>query len=149
MISQTTEYALRAIVWLAENSPNPQTRQQIADATRVPADYLAKVMRSLGRAGLVQAGRGLHGGFTLSRRATRISVLEVVNVVDPIRRILICPLGLSAHATQLCPLHRRLDDAMSVIENAFRQTRIADLIGQPGSARPLCNIIETAAGIPA
>ncbi|MEO7650243.1 MAG: Rrf2 family transcriptional regulator [Bryobacteraceae bacterium] len=149
MISQTTEYALRAIVWLAENSTSAQTRQQIADATRVPADYLAKVMRSLGRAGLVQAGRGLHGGFTLSRPANRITVLEVVNVVDPIQRILICPLGLSAHAAQLCPLHRRLDNAMSAIEEGFRQTLISELIGQPGSARPLCNVIEPFVVVPA
>jgi Rrf2 family nitric oxide-sensitive transcriptional repressor len=149
MISQTTEYALRAIVCLAENPTQSQTRQQIADATQVPTDYLAKVLRSLGRAGLVLAGRGLHGGFTLAKPAREITVLEVVNVVDPIQRIHHCPLRLSAHAAQLCPLHRRLDDAMSGIEDAFRSTCIAELIGQPGSPRPLCNVIESIAGVSA
>src|SRR3954453_7757343 len=118
MLSQTTEYALRAIVWLANTADEPQTTEQIAKATQVPSGYLSKVMQSLGRGGLVTAQRGKHGGFLLARPPHEITVLEVVNVLDPIQRIRACPLGIASHGSHLCPLHKRLDAAIAMVENA-------------------------------
>ncbi|MCA9209378.1 MAG: Rrf2 family transcriptional regulator, partial [Planctomycetales bacterium] len=94
MISQTAEYALRAIVFLADQAGEPATTAQIAEATSVPASYLAKVMQLLSRARVVNSQRGLHGGFTLTKPARELNVLEVINAVDPIRRFHECPLGL-------------------------------------------------------
>ena len=75
MFSLTTEYALRAAVWLAEKQGLPQTTQQIASATCVPVNYLSKVLQSLGKAGLVRALRGKHGGFELAKSPSSTSVL--------------------------------------------------------------------------
>ncbi|HVX59547.1 MAG TPA: Rrf2 family transcriptional regulator [Pirellulales bacterium] len=147
MISQTAEYALRAIVYLADQQTAPQTTQQIAEVTHVPAGYLAKVMQSLSRSGLVHAQRGLHGGFTLARPATELTVLDVVQAVDPLRRITSCPLGLKGHMS-LCPLHRRLDNAVALVEDALRKSTIAELLAEPGKRKgvvipkPLCSAVE-------
>ena len=81
MLSQTVEYALRAAVYLAGKTGTPQTNDQIATATKVPAAYLSKVLQSLTRAGLVAAQRGVRGGFTLCRAADELTILEVVNAV--------------------------------------------------------------------
>jgi Rrf2 family nitric oxide-sensitive transcriptional repressor len=140
MISQTSEYALRAIVWLADHSSKPQTTHDIAQSTKVPAGYLSKVLQSLGRSQLVQSQRGLHGGFVLARDAESITVLDVINAVDPIRRIESCPLKLESHGTHLCPLHRRIDDAIASIEQAFGDTTIAELLAEPNTSRPLCDV---------
>ena len=125
------------MVWLAQNEGDPQTTQQIAAATQVPAGYLSKVLQSLGRGGLVRASRGLHGGFDLARPAADTSILDVINVVDPIKRIPACPLSLKAHRLALCPLHKRLDDAMAAIEVTFASASLAGLLVTTGS-RPLC-----------
>ena len=138
MLSKTIEYSLRAIVWLAAHPGNPQTNLQIAEATLVPTGYLAKVMQSLGRGGLVTAQRGKRGGFLLARPARGISVLDVVNSVEPIQRIRTCPLGI--HGSHLCPLHKRLDAAMAMIEKAFCDTSIADVLAEPSKSKPLCHI---------
>lgn len=135
MISQTAEYALRAIVFLADQD-QPRTTQEIAERTQVPAGYLSKVLQSLSRSKLVSSQRGLHGGFVLVDSPENISVLQVVNAVDPVRRIHECPLGL--HGKYLCPLHRKLDDAARLIEEAFGETTILDLNSVPRSRRPLC-----------
>lgn len=135
MISQTAEYALRAMVFLADKD-DPQTNAQIAEATQVPLGYLAKVMQNLSRARLVNAQRGLHGGFSLATPANKLTVLEVVNTVDPVRRFHECPLGL--HGINLCPLHRSLDDAAQAVEATFGDTTIADLINVPRHRKPLC-----------
>ena len=67
VISQTAEYALRAIVYLAKMPDEAHITREIAEATRVPSGYLAKVMQTLVKADLVQSRRGLGGGFTLGR----------------------------------------------------------------------------------
>jgi len=138
MITQTAEYALRAIAHLALNPEKPQTAQQVAAGTLVPLPYLSKVLQSLSRAGLIQAQRGLHGGFTLLHATDVLTVYDVVHAVDPIKRILTCPLGLTTHGKNLCPLHRKLDDAMSLVENSFRSTTIADILNEPTESKPLC-----------
>ncbi len=141
MISQTAEYALRAVVYLAGQGGEARTTQQIAEVTRVPAGYLAKVMQGLSRAGLARSQRGLHGGFTLATAPGKLTVLDVVNAVDPIRRIRSCPLGIKGHLN-LCPLHRRLDRAIGMVEEALRSSTIAELLTEPDRARgipiPLC-----------
>ena len=139
MFSQTTEYALRAVVWLAAQRSKPQTTLQIAATTRVPAGYLSKVLQALGRANLVTSQRGLYGGFALTRSPERISVLEVINAVDPINRISSCPLGLKSHGHELCALHKRLDSAIAQIEKALSESTIADLLSEEAASQPLCD----------
>ena len=138
MISQTVEYALRAVVYLASKAPLAQTTDEVAEATRVPRAYLSKVLQSLGRAKLVHSQRGLRGGMTLTKPAARITILDVVNAVEPIQRIRTCPLDLASHGVHLCPLHKRLDNAMETVEAAFRRTTLAEILGEPTRSIPLC-----------
>jgi Rrf2 family nitric oxide-sensitive transcriptional repressor len=138
MISQTAEYALRAITYLADQERTPHTTAQIADATQIPAGYLAKVMQSLSRARVVKSQRGLNGGFTLNRDPANLNLLEIINAVDPIRRFHECPLDLPAHTGDLCPLHQRLDEAGQMLETYFSQTSVAQLLDVPADKKPLC-----------
>jgi Rrf2 family protein len=131
VISQTAEYALRAVVFLAERSGTRWTTKAIAEAAQIPPGYLAKVMQSLAQAGVVSAQRGFNGGFALIRAPEEVSIYEVMEVVDPIKRIRECPLKLEAHAEHLCPLHSRLDGALAQIEEGFRSSTVADLLTRP------------------
>lgn len=140
MFSQTVEYALRAVMTLAEHAPAARTTDQIAAATRVPKAYLAKVLQALTRGGLVQSRRGVGGGTSLARPPEKITILEVVNAVEPVQRIKTCPLGLAAHGTRLCPLHRRMDQALAHVEQAFARTTLAEVLADPSQVRPLCDV---------
>jgi Rrf2 family nitric oxide-sensitive transcriptional repressor len=134
VISQTAEYALRAMVHLASCSldTGSQTTQQIAEATHVPVGYLSKVLQALNRGGLLTSQRGLGGGFSLNRAPETITVYEIVQEIAPVQRIHTCPLGLEAHQTQLCPLHRKLDQIAAQLEEAYRETTLAMLLdGNP------------------
>ena len=140
MFSQTSEYALRVVVYLAGQGEAPATTRQIAQVTRVPEGYLSKVLQSLGRAGLVSAQRGLHGGFVLERDPAQLTVYQVIEAVDSIPRIRTCPLSLQSHSTKLCPLHQRMDDALASVEKVFRESSIADMIDGSSTSIPLCEI---------
>lgn len=139
MFSQTVEYALRAIVHLADQAPEPCTTEQIAKATKVPQAYLSKVLQSLRQSNVVHSQRGIGGGISLVKTPEDLNLLEVVNAVDPICRIHTCPLNLKGHGSNLCPLHRKLDDAMRDMEIAFNETTLADLLSSSLHSYPLCD----------
>jgi Rrf2 family protein len=138
LISDAAEYALRAVVWMAQRPGEAQKVRQIAQGTRAAPGYLVKVLKSLCKAGIVSAQRGSLGGFTLQRDPRRLTVLDVLNAVDPVERIARCPLGIASHGRQLCPMHRRIDDAIASIEVSFSHSTIQDLIDEPSASRPLC-----------
>jgi Rrf2 family protein len=144
MISQTTEYALRIAVYLASLDGRPATTAQISAATHIPQQYLAKILRNLARGGLVQSQRGLGGGSTLARPPEEMTIYDVIQVVDPMKRIRVCPLGLKTHSVRMCPLHHKLDQVIGLAENAYRATTISMLVADPNRPTPLVDGIPTA-----
>jgi Rrf2 family protein len=110
----------------------------LAKVTQVPPAYLVKVLQALVKAGIVRTQRGIGGGVALTRDPDQLTILDIVNVVDPIRRIKTCPLDLATHGTKLCPLHRRMDAALAQVEQAFRSTTLAEVLGDPSTIKPLC-----------
>jgi Rrf2 family protein len=138
MFTQTVEYALRAVVYLAQQAPEARTTEQVAAATKVPPAYLSKVLQQLNHAGLIHSQRGMGGGVSLAREPNHLSILEVVNAVDPIRRITTCPLGLAGHGMNLCALHRRMDQALATVEKAFGETTLAEVLAERSASVPLC-----------
>ena len=139
MFSQTVEYALRAVAYLASQAPEARTTDQVAEATRVARPYLSKVLQGLSRAGLVRSRRGMGGGMTLTRAPADLTLLDVVNAVEPIGRITTCPLGLASHGVRLCPLHKRMDATLAMVELAFRETTLAEVLAEPSESVPLCD----------
>jgi Rrf2 family protein len=114
------------------------TTQAIADKTCVPAGYLSKVLQALCKAGIVASYRGLRGGYGLARSFDDLTVLDVINAVDPLKRIKSCPLGLPAHRGQMCSLHKRLDEGIALVESLFGGTTIAELLRDGNPSQPLC-----------
>lgn len=139
MITQAGEYALRAIVYIAQTDPQMHSSAgTIAAATRVPQAYLQKILRILTREHLLVAQRGVGGGFSLAKAPSEIRVLDVLKACDSApERIEKCPLGIQGH-TQLCTLHSLLDQQIALVEDAFSSTSIADLALNQSSV-PLCD----------
>ena len=74
----------------------------------------------------------------LTKQPSDLTIWEVIDAVEPFKRIRECPLDIGSHEGTLCPLHRRLDNAMAMVEDSFRETTIAELLSQPDSVTPLC-----------
>jgi len=137
MFSQTAEYAVRVVVFIGTLRGEPATTKQLAAATRVPEGYLAKILQSLSRAGIVQSQRGLGGGSVLARDPNDITLYDVQVAIAPLPRITSCPLGLPAHGTRLCAVHRRLDDAIALVEKVYRESTIGGLLAEINPSIPL------------
>lgn len=139
MLSQTAEYALRAVVFLAGEPKSPKSADALAQRTKVPRRYLHKVLQDLVRAELVRSQSGPGGGYALTLMPNKITILDVVNAVAPIQRIRHCPLGLPSH-TSLCPLHQALDKAFAATEKALGRVTIAQLLKSTSPIVPLYDV---------
>ena len=138
MFSQTVEYALRAVVYLAQHETEGAVgNRTIAEATQVPPSYLSKVLNALATAEVLVSRRGVGGGFQLRVSPDDLSVLDVVNAVDPLQRITGCPLSLASHCKQLCPMHARLDEALATMERTLSGSSIREMMFTPDRPEPL------------
>ena len=138
MISQTAEYALRAIVCLAQNPEKPQTTVEIAKVTKVPEHYLSKVLHALTKGEIIRSQRGLHGGYILSHAVDQLPLLDIINAVDPIKQIVSCPLKLSTHGTHLCALHKKINHSIKLMEDVFKNSTVQTILDEPTQSIPLC-----------
>lgn len=136
-LSQTAEYALRAMAWLAYTSPEAPVRaRDLSEGTRIPAQYLAKILRRLVVSGVLESRKGHGGGFSLARPAAEISFREVLTAVDAYPAEERCAFGWGeCDASHPCPLHEpwaRMSEQFTVWAST---TTLADVRG-PLPKRP-------------
>jgi Rrf2 family transcriptional regulator, cysteine metabolism repressor len=84
MISVTSKsrYAVLAMAELAKSGDRPVPIKELAERRGMPEQFLEQLFSTLRRAGLLNSHRGMKGGYTLSRPAEKIEVLEVVQALD-------------------------------------------------------------------
>lgn len=79
MLSRTGEYALRALIHLAQREEDwPISGARIAEDTGIPPKYLSKILGNLARAGVLDSSPGKTGGFRLKRPAKQLPLLEIL-----------------------------------------------------------------------
>lgn len=127
MVSQTVEYAMRAMVRLSDEAERPHSVKEVSTRAQIPGPYLSKLLQILASAGLVYAYRGRKGGYVLARPAEAITVLDIVTAVDPVKRIRTCASGAHHEDGGLCLFHQRMDEAAATVERGFASVSLADL----------------------
>lgn len=81
-MQQSSRLAIYALIELAANSGSPISAAEIGSKYRVSAHHLAKVLLTLGRAGLVQSVRGVGGGYSFTGNARRVSLFDIINLFE-------------------------------------------------------------------
>ncbi len=140
MISKTAEYALRAVVSMGSQAGSSLSADTLAEQTQVPRRYLTRVLQDLCAANIVRSRPGPGGGYELDRKPRELTILDVINTVEPIARIKQCPLGIQDHKS-LCPLHAELDRAYAATEKAFASVTIQQLVESTEAGVPLCESV--------
>ena len=81
-VSAKADYAIRAAVELAAAGEGPVKGERIAQAQRIPPNFLENILADLRNAGIVASRRGAEGGYWLARPADDVSVADVIRAVD-------------------------------------------------------------------
>ena len=119
MLAQKTRYALRSLLYLAEESGgSPVQLARIAETQRVPPKYLELIMLDLKKAGLVVSTRGPRGGYLLAREASGISFGEIVRALEGPIALISC-----ASVNFYAPCGDCHDEATCAIRKAFALLR--------------------------
>lgn len=132
-------YALAAMVCLASHDDHP-TAAVLAQRTDAPPAMLAKVLRRLVEAGLLEGERGHHGGYRLARDPHRVSLGEVLAAVhDHPEGATECAMGVRACNPQKpCALHHRWAAATAPLRELMLGVSVAEVAAEPRSAGKGC-----------
>ena len=132
-LSKLTDYAVVVLAGLdrAERSSRVVAVPEIALASGLTEPTVAKVLKILGQAGLVQGLRGAHGGYRLSRALREITLSEVIVAFDGPIALTACVDGAigGCDAEAMCPVRGRWDPVNRAIRNALADVTVADLAG--------------------
>jgi Rrf2 family iron-sulfur cluster assembly transcriptional regulator len=131
MLSRTAEHALRGVLYLARtNGDGWQTAARIAEEVSVPANYMAKTLNRLARAGVLESSRGPNGGFALAVDAGELTLADVVGAFDRLDTGGECLQdGGPCSEADPCALHRQWAEVSDGVGRIFRETTIADVLG--------------------
>lgn len=133
MLSNTAEYALRAMVHLTRaGKGNAVLGRNLAESSHVPANYLSKILLSLKKAGLVAAVRGSGGGYRLGKPASEINLIDIVELFDHERAHPRCLLDFDQECSdhEACTAHERWKVVRTAYVEFLRATSLVD-IAQP------------------
>lgn len=130
MLSISTKYAIKAVLFLALNSDDNKKVmvKDISEPINVPQAYIAKLLQELSRQNIISSSRGPKGGFYLSKKDKEHTVMDIINALDTEKRISACQLSLKKCDTEKpCPLHKILFPSISNIIKNLHSITIIDL----------------------
>jgi Rrf2 family protein len=126
-ISRETDYAMRCVLYLAGRQENVAMISEIAAEMSVPKSFLAKILQKLTRASIVTSYRGLKGGFELARPPAEISLLEVIEAIEPVA-MNICALDKKkCSRSRTCSVHPVWLEVRETVEKMLRKKTFANL----------------------
>ncbi len=107
LFSRACEYALRGLVEMAKHPDTEYwTVQELAERSNTPAPFLAKTFQILVKQRILTSTKGRRGGFALRRSPDKISILEIVNIIDGPSLMKDCVLGFAECGDEEpCPFH--------------------------------------------
>lgn len=129
MFSKACEYAIRAMLFIAQKSEPGYNIgiKEIAKGIDAPEHFLAKILQDLSRKGIVQSIKGPNGGFYLDDSAKRNNLADIVKAVDGDHLFIGCGLGLKICSEKNpCPLHDEFKIIRKKIHNMLESTTVAE-----------------------
>lgn len=128
-MSRTAEHAVRAILHLAVNGPEPVKAADIAEHLGAPANYMSKTLHALAGAGVVDSRRGPTGGFTLRADPETLTLAQIIEVVDDPAPKDACLVSSDRCSERTpCHVHARWKTVSNQVWNPLRQTTVAQLL---------------------
>jgi Rrf2 family protein len=137
-ISRKIDYALRAMIYLA-SLPHERVvpLQDIAGATQLPRDFLAKILKVLTEKKLVRSVRGAHGGYQLARPARDISFLEVIEAAEgPVQLNVCLDHKDRCEVSASCTMYHVWEQGQERMLEVYRATSLEELSSNPQAKPP-------------
>jgi Rrf2 family protein len=133
MFSKTCEYALRALIYITQQTKNGGRIgiKDIAAGIDSPEYFIAKILQDLSRKGFVQSAKGPTGGFYLDNASLNRSLADIVKEIDGDKIFSGCALGLKeCSETHPCPVHNEFKHIRNNLQKMLNDKKIGDFVDQ-------------------
>ena len=130
MFSNSSKYAIKAVLYLALNSSEEKKImvKDIAEPINVPQAYIAKLLQELSRQKVISSTKGPRGGFYLSQTDKQIPLRKIIHVIDGESRLSSCLLSLEdCNEDKPCPLHKSMYPLKTKLLESLENKTIVDL----------------------
>ncbi len=127
MLSKTCEYALRAMIYVAQHSNEHKmvNIREIAANIDSPELFIGKILQSLSKKGFLQSSKGRNGGFYLSEKDARNSLADIVLAVDGDKIFTGCGVGLHyCSEKHPCPIHHEYKKTRKEVYRIYKQATL-------------------------
>jgi Rrf2 family protein len=145
-LTRAADYAVRIMTYLASKPQGTVIPKSVlATQSDAPDSFVSKILQSLARSGLIEARRGVEGGFLLLERGAKASLLDVVESIDGPISLNVC---LSAEGNCLrsgsCAAHAVWRQAQEAMLAVLRQAKIAGMANAQGCSGSTMGIVGVA-----
>jgi Rrf2 family protein len=135
MLTKKTKYALRALVYLAENNKQgPVLIAKLAGDEKIPRKFLERILLELNNEGILQSKKGKGGGYTLLKSSDEIKIGDVVRLMDgPLAPVSCVSKTAYARCQECreevsCPIKAVMQEVREAIANILDNTSLADMM---------------------
>lgn len=135
-LTRAADYGLRVMIHLASlDSSDRVSLPELARAAEAPRSFLSKVLQALAHAGLISSRRGQAGGFQISERGRRASMLQVIEAIEGAISLNACLVsGKTCRRKTWCPAHPVWAKAQRAMLGVLDGVTISELSSQPQRA---------------
>ncbi len=127
-LSKTSEYALRIFSFMINDNKQVYSAKYLVENLEIPEKYLRNLLTKLTKVHLIKSIKGRDGGFVFAKNADKITLSEIVDAVEGMKKYEKCILGFD-HCDEKnpCALHSRWKPIKDRILDFLNNTTVADL----------------------
>ncbi|MCM8761546.1 MAG: Rrf2 family transcriptional regulator [Candidatus Omnitrophica bacterium] len=129
LLTRNTDYAIRAVCYLARRREGIISVSELVKSLKVPRPFLRKILQILSKKGLIRSCRGIGGGFALAVSPEKIFITDIIEIFQGPLKINECILKKNlCPNVKVCPLKKKIDDIAKYVESELRSITILSLI---------------------
>ena len=143
MLSNTSKYAIRAVIYLALNAGEEKKIgiKQISRDLSIPTPFLGKILQTLAKHKLLSSTKGPHGGFGLGRNAENIYLIDIVDIIDGQDIFSKCLIRLDdCNGKEPCSMHDKYAEIRIQLLELFKNQNVSELIDEIKEGKQKVNL---------
>jgi len=127
-LSNTSEYALRILSYMAQKQEAMYSASHLIEKLQISDKYLRRLMTQLAKAGFIKSIQGRDGGYLFAKDISAITLADIVNAVEGMSKYTGCVLGFShCSDTNPCVMHSAWVPVREEFAKVFYHTTLAEL----------------------
>ena len=136
-ITKQTDYGILMLSLMAGHPAGSiHTVRDLAGQAAISMPMASKILKPLARSGIIESQRGVKGGYRLAREASRISVAEVLEILEGPVRITTCVSNPgSCEREAICPTRSNWEKINDTVRSALKKVSLSEMAGS-GDNRP-------------